>query len=157
MILNDQSNYEFITTCYFAQMTAAYLDNNPLQDRSSRRQRRYYSMLYNYECYIPINVVSSRRNRRLFDNPFDEEYFDKFSIQFEELCNKNRLTWKSFIPSITSIIESLKLLFKKDFWKNIYKSKDIRTGLKDWFIEMIQDYAVFPIIIIGIVYLYTLI
>ena len=138
-------------------MTAAYLDNNPLHERSSRRQRRYYSMLYNYECYIPINVVSSRRNRRLFDNPFDEEYFDKFSIQFEELCNKNRLTWKSFIPSITSIIESLKLLFKKDFWKNIYKSKDIRTGLKDWFIEMIQDYAVFPIIIIGIVYLYTLI
>ena len=138
-------------------MTAAYLDNNPLQERSSRRQRRYYSMLYNYECYIPINVVSSRRNRRLFDNPFDEEYFDKFSIQFEELCNKNRLTWKSFIPSMTSIIESLKLLFKKDFWKNIYKSKDIRTGLKDWFIEMIQDYAVFPIIIIGIVYLYTLI
>ena len=138
-------------------MTAAYLDNNPLQERSSRRQRRYYSMLYNYECYIPINVVSSRRNRRLFDNPFDEEYFDKFSIQFEELCNKNRLTWKSFIQSITSIIESLKLLFKKDFWKNIYKSKDFRTGLKDWFIEMIQDYAVFPIIIIGIVYLYTLI
>ena len=58
---------------------------------------------------------------------------------------------------MTSIIESLKLLFKKDFWKNIYKSKDFRTGLKDWFIEMIQDYAVFPIIIIGIVYLYTLI
>ena len=114
-------------------------------------------MLYDYECYVPINVVSSRRNRRLFDNPFDEEYFDKFSIQFEELCNKNRLTWKSFIPSMTSIIESLKLLFKKDFWKNIYKSKDFRTGLKDWFIEMIQDYAVFPIIIIGIVYLYTLI
>ena len=157
MTLNDPSNYNFIITCFFAQMTAAYLDNNPLQDRSSKRQRRYYHMLYNYECYVPINVVSSRRNRRLFDNPFDEEYFDKFSIQFEELCNKNRLTWKSFIPSMTSIIESLKLLFKKDFWKNIYKSKDFRTGLKDWFIEMIQDYAVFPIIIIGIVYLYTLI
>ena len=157
MILNDQSNYNFIITCYFAQMTIAYLDNNPLQDRSSRRQRRYYSMLYNYECYVPINAVSSRRNRRLFNNPFDEVYSDKSSIQFEELCNKNRLTWKSFIPSMTSIIESLKLLFKKDFWKNIYKSKDFRTGLKDWFIEMIQDYAVFPIIIIGIVYLYTLI
>ena len=157
MILNDPSNYNFITTCFFSQMTAAYLDNNPLQERSSRRQRRYYSMLYNYECYVPINVVSSRRNRRLFDNPFDEEYSDKFSIQFEELCNKNRLTWKYFIPSMTSIIESLKLLFKKNFWKNIYKSKDFRTGLKDWLIEMIQDYAVFPIIIIAIAYLYTLI
>ncbi len=138
-------------------MTAAYLDNNPLQERSSRRQRRYYSMLYDYECYVPINVVSSRRNRRLFDNPFDEVYSEKFAIQFEESCNKNRLTWKSFIPSMTSIIESFKSLFKKDFWKNIYKSKDFRTGVKDWFLEMIQDYAVFPIVIIAIAYLYTLI
>ena len=32
MILNDPSNYNFITTCFFAQMTAAYLDNNPLQE-----------------------------------------------------------------------------------------------------------------------------
>ena len=60
MILNDPSNYNFITTCFFAQMTAAYLDNSPLKDRSSKRQRRYYSMLYNYECYVPINVASSR-------------------------------------------------------------------------------------------------
>ena len=157
MILNNKSNYEFITTCFFAQMTAAYLDNSPLKDRSSKRQRRYYSMLYNYECYVPINVASSRRNRRLFNNSFDEIYYDKFCIQYEESCNKNRLTWKSFIPSITSIIESLKLLFKKDFWKNIYKSKDFRTGLKDWFVDMIQDYAVFPIIIVSIIYLYTLI
>ena len=157
MILNDQSNYDFIKKCFFAQMTAAYLDNSPLKDRSSKRQRRYYSMLYNYECYVPINVASSRRNRRLFNNSFDEIYYDKFCIQYEESCNKNRLTWKSFIPSITSIIESLKLLFKKDFWKNIYKSKDFRTGLKDWFVDMIQDYAVFPIIIVSIIYLYTLI
>ena len=157
MILNDQSNYGFITKCFFAQMTTAYLDNNPLKDRSSKRQRRYYSMLYNYESYVPINVVSSRRNRRLFDNPYDEVYYEKSCIQFEESCNKSRLTWKSFIPSMTCIVESLKSLFTKDFWENIYTNKDFKKGLKDWFVEMIQDYAVFPIIIIGIVYFYTLV
>ena len=56
-----------------------------------------------------------------------------------------------------NVIYSMAKRDKKDFWKNIYKSKDFRTGVKDWFVEMIQDYVVFPIVIIGIIYLSTLI
>jgi len=155
--LSDQSNYEFIEDCLYAQMSVAYLDNHPLNERSSKRQRRYYYMLFDYECYVPICVTSSRRNRRLFDNIYDKGYVEKANLQFEESCNEMRLTWKSFIPSMTFIVESLKSLFKKDFWKNIYTNNDFRKGLKDWFVEMIQDYAVFPIAIVGIIYLYTLI
>ena len=157
IILSDQSNYKFIWDSLYVQSLATFLDNSPLQERSSRRTRRYFYMAYDYEHYVPMNTVSSRRNRRLFDNTWDEVYFEKYNIQSEEAWNKERITWKSFIPSLSSIIDFSKSLFDKEFWKKIYTSKNFREGLKDWFTEMIQDYTIWPIIIIGIVYLYTLI
>jgi hypothetical protein len=173
IILSDQSNYEFIWDSLCAQSLATFLDKSFLQERSSRRLRRYNHMKFSYS-YIPMCTASSRRNRRLFYNDWDKVYVEKYNIQLQAsildetqsselddidkmIKDASRITWKTFIPSLSSIIEFFEFIFDKEFWKKIYKSKSFREGLKDEFIEMVYDYAVWPIAIVGIIYLYTLI
>ena len=157
ILLSNQSNYEFILDSLRAQRLATFLDKSFLQERSSRRSRRYSYMKFQYN-HVPVCTASSRRNRRLFYNDWDEVYLEKYCIQLEaEILDISKITWKTFIPSLSIIIEIFEFIFDKEFWKKFYKSKDFREGLKDEFIEMIYDYAVWPIAIIGIVYLYTLV
>ena len=141
--LSDQSNYEFILDSLCTQSLATFLDCSSLEECSSRRARRYYHMKFTYN-YVPRCTASSRRFRRLFSNNWEKEY------AFHTALIKIKYLAKNFIEGLKDEIQFSKL-------DDIDKSKGFREGLKDEFIEMVYDYAVWPIAIIGIVYLYTLI
>ena len=141
--LSGQSNYEFILDSLYAQSLATFLDCSSLEECSSRRARRYYNMKFTYN-YVPRCTASSRRFRRLFSNNWEKEY------AFHTALIKIKYLAKNFIEGLKDEIQFSKL-------DDIDKSKGFREGLKDEFIEMVYDYAVWPIAIVVIIYLYTLI
>ena len=141
--LSDQSNYDFILDSLYTQNMATFLDCSSLEECSSRRARRYYHMKFTYN-YVPRCTASSRRFRRLFSNNWEKEY------AFHTALIKIKYLAKNFIEGLKDEIQFSKL-------DDIDKSKGFREGLKDEFIEMVYDYAVWPIAIVVIIYLYTLI
>ena len=131
---------------FYALYTKIYDSNFPME----KKKVMLRSLFSGEYCLMRITSIS-----KLCYEEYKKNNFKKVT-KFKRI-NK-RFVRHQFITFSETLTEILKRKIPmKDFWKNIYKSKDFRKGLKDWFVEMIQDYAVFPFVIIGIVYLYTLI